>query len=198
MPRCRCRSEVTKSRSSRLDMIRRDASTRLKTVWFPCPLSTRSMRSLWLTRKLINPAGTLKVHTLGSSLPRSLFNSLHILFAILRQLTLTLLLFLSLLPSTHLPFSLIPSFLRPIKHARQFDVFFVDQLSVCVPFVRWALGTRVVFYCHFPDKLLSGGWDLKSAEEGGPKRKEVGGWKDLIKGVYRLPIDLVEEFTTGT
>ncbi|CDZ97216.1 glycosyltransferase family 4 protein [Phaffia rhodozyma] len=131
--------------------------------------------------------GTLKVHVLGNTLPRSIFNSLHIIFAILRQLHLTLLLLLSLLP--------IPVSLQPIPELRAFDVFFVDQLSICVPLLRYFLRTRVVFYCHFPDKLLSGEWDLTPGEEG-PRKKESTGLRSLIKSCYRLPLDLLEEFTT--
>ena len=116
---------------------------------------------------------------------------LHIIFAILRQLHLTFALALSLSP-------LVPSALKPLPELRPFDVFFVDQLSVCVPLLRWCLQTRVVFYCHFPDKLLSGGWDLTTAgSQAGPTKKEVGGLHDLLKGLYRLPVDLLEEFSTG-
>jgi alpha-1,3/alpha-1,6-mannosyltransferase len=67
-----------------------------------------------------------------------------------------------------------------------------------VPLLRWCLQTRVVFYCHFPDKLLSGNWDLTTAgSQAGPTKKEVGGLRDLLKGLYRLPVDLLEEFSTG-
>lgn len=45
----------------------------------------------------------------------------------------------------------------------------------------------MVFYCHFPDKLLAGG-----AYEG--KVPRSGGW---LKRVYRLPMDMLEELTTG-
>lgn len=136
-------------------------------------------------------SGTLKVHVLGNIMPRSLFNALHIIFAILRQLHLTLALWLSLSP-------LVPIALKPIPDLKPFDVFFVDQLSVCVPLLRWVLQTRVVFYCHFPDKLLSGGWDLTTAgSKDGPTKKEAGGLRDRLKGLYRLPVDLLEEFSTG-
>lgn len=70
--------------------------------------------------------------------------------------------------------------------------------------MRWAGGTRVVFYCHFPDKLLSGGWEVEAEASGKGKRdgaevrrkagKAGGG---LLKRMYRWPIDRLEEVTTG-
>ena len=142
---------------------------------------------------LFHSPGTLKTHVLGDSLPRSIFQSLHIILAILRQLHLTFALLLSLSP-------LVPESLQPIPKLGQFDVFFVDQLSVCVPLLRWVLQTRVVFYCHFPDKLLSGGWDVSvegTEAAGRPQKKEAVGLKEVLKGLYRIPVDTVEEFSTG-
>ncbi|KAG0365558.1 Alpha-1,3-mannosyltransferase-like protein [Gamsiella multidivaricata] len=57
------------------------------------------------------------------------------------------------------------------------DVIIVDQLSVSIPLLRWT-GAKIFFYCHFPDKLLT-------------KRES------LLKKVYRMPVDLIEELTTG-
>ena len=112
-------------------------------------------------------AGTLSVHAITPPIPRSYKGKLHILFANARQMHLM----------TYL--------LRP--GAPKYDVYFVDQLSTCVPLLR-ALGrTRVVFYCHFPDKLLADG----AYVEGQAQRK--GG---LIKRIYRFPVDKLEEVTT--
>jgi len=59
------------------------------------------------------------------------------------------------------------------------DVFFVDQLSAGIPLLRYfSPRTRVLFYCHFPDKLLA-------------KRGSV------IKEAYRIPFDWLESWTTG-
>ncbi|KAG0295489.1 Alpha-1,3-mannosyltransferase-like protein [Dissophora globulifera] len=57
------------------------------------------------------------------------------------------------------------------------DVIIVDQLSVSIPLLRLT-GAKIFFYCHFPDKLLT-------------KRES------LLKKVYRFPVDLIEELTTG-
>ncbi|RXK39048.1 hypothetical protein M231_03672 [Tremella mesenterica] len=136
--------------------------------------------------------GTLKVHVLGSSLPRLLHPRLPltIVFSILRSLLLTILLIISLiLPGPASAFN-------PLSPLKKFDVFIVDQQSVCVPLLRIGTGTRVVFYCHFPDKLLSGGWEIESIsdQKDQVRLKRNTSWK---KKLYRWPIDKLEEWTTG-
>jgi alpha-1,3/alpha-1,6-mannosyltransferase len=102
--------------------------------------------------------------------PRSVGGKLHILFAHARQLHLTT----RLLSESESPY----------------DVYFVDQLSTCIPFLRFLTKKRVVFYCHFPDKLLASGEFVEG---------DSGRWKaGLLKGLYRLPMDLLEELTTRT
>lgn len=65
------------------------------------------------------------------------------------------------------------------------DVFIVDQLSACVPLLRWICSDRqrTLFYCHFPDQLLA-------------DRKQ-GGLSGLIKSAYRLPFDWFEGWSTA-
>ena len=111
--------------------------------------------------------GTLQVHHIVPPFPRSFKGKFHILFANARQLHLV----------THL--------LRP--GTPKYDVYFVDQLSTCVPLLRGLARTRVVFYCHFPDKLLADG----AYVEGQAQRR--GG---LLKSIYRFPVDKLEEVTT--
>ena len=113
--------------------------------------------------------GTLRVHHIVPPFPRSLKGKFHILFAHLRQLHLTV----------HL---LSPG-------APAYDVYFVDQLSTCVPFLRLLGHTRVVFYCHFPDKLLANGAFI----EGNLVKKET----NFLKWLYRQPMDWIEEVTTS-
>ncbi|GFT29033.1 hypothetical protein NPIL_333431, partial [Nephila pilipes] len=57
------------------------------------------------------------------------------------------------------------------------DLYIVDQVSVCIPFLK-CKRAKVIFYCHFPDQLLT-------------ERKH---W---LKRIYRLPLDWLEEKTTG-
>ncbi|GHJ88477.1 hypothetical protein NliqN6_4879 [Naganishia liquefaciens] len=141
--------------------------------------------------------GTLEVHVLGNSIfPRNIMNAFNIIFASLRQLHLAILLILSI----YLPFR-IPH-VSPLAPLDKFDVFIVDQLSICVPVLRWMTRSRVVFYCHFPDKLLSGGWEFSTdrvsrrvVAPGEEKRGPRG--PGLIKRLYRWPFDKLEEITTG-
>lgn len=110
-----------------------------------------------------------------------------IVFSILRNIALTFLLWFSqVLPPP-------AGALNPLAPLPAFDVFVVDQQSVCVPFLRLLTGTPVVFYCHFPDKLLSGGWQITFGDEVNLSRNSGG----VLKKAYRWPIDTLEEWTTG-
>ena len=51
--------------------------------------------------------------------------------------------------------------------------------------------TRVLFYCHFPDKLLAAGEYIDDEKEAARKRPV-----SLLKRVYRVPMDWLEEVTT--
>ncbi|KAG0252717.1 Alpha-1,3-mannosyltransferase-like protein [Mortierella polycephala] len=64
-----------------------------------------------------------------------------------------------------------------VPDTEKLDIIIADQLSVSIPLLRWS-GAKIFFYCHFPDKLLT-------------KRES------LLKKLYRLPVDLIEEVTTG-
>lgn len=58
-----------------------------------------------------------------------------------------------------------------------YDIVFCDQISACVPILKCSKA-KVLFYCHFPDMLLA--------------RRDT-----ILKRIYRAPIDLLEEWTTG-
>lgn len=106
----------------------------------------------------------MEVRVRGNSIiPQSLFGRFAILCAILRQIHLIL----QICYST-----------KELRNLRP-DVFFVDQLSAGIPLLRYfSPRTRVLFYCHFPDKLLA-------------KRGSA------IKEAYRIPFDWLESWTTG-
>ncbi|KAG0197373.1 Alpha-1,3-mannosyltransferase-like protein [Mortierella sp. GBA30] len=82
----------------------------------------------------------------------------------------------AILRNLHLALTMV-LFNNNLADKEKFDVILVDQLSVSIPMLRWT-GAKIFFYCHFPDKLLS-------------KRES------LLKKIYRLPVDLIEELTTG-
>ena len=58
------------------------------------------------------------------------------------------------------------------------NFIFCDQVSYCVPLLRLT-GAKVLFYIHFPDKLLA----------------KQGSW---LKTCYRYPLDRLEESTTNS
>eukprot|EP01080_Neovahlkampfia_damariscottae_P010018 gene10018-2337_t len=102
--------------------------------------------------------GTLKVNVYGDFLPRNILGFFHIFFAILRMLYVSLIVCL---------------------FHKKFDVLFVDQVSVNILILKLFSSSKIVFYCHHPDKLL-----VKSGA-------------NIIKKLYRIPFDYLEEKTTG-
>jgi hypothetical protein len=60
----------------------------------------------------------------------------------------------------------------------KYPVMHVDQVSCCLPVLRWFGSAKLVFYCHFPDQLLAAR-------------------KSTLKRLYRAPLDWFEEWTTG-
>ncbi|KAJ3277068.1 Alpha-1,3-mannosyltransferase-like protein [Terramyces sp. JEL0728] len=103
--------------------------------------------------------GTLKVVVHGDSIPRHYKGKGHIIFAILKSWWLALVILFSS---------------RVLN--QKYDLLIVDQLSASVPILRMA-GSKILFYCHFPDKLLT--------------QRE-----SLVKTLYRIPVDFFEEVTT--
>ena len=101
--------------------------------------------------------GTLDVTCRGDWLPRHICHKGYALWAYVRMVYIALYLV----------------FFSKMK----FDVIVCDQVSACVPVLKWS-GAKVLFYCHFPDQLLT-------------TRQS---W---LKALYRRPIDALEEWTTG-
>ena len=108
--------------------------------------------------------GTLQIHVAGAYVPRNIFGRLHIVCATLRALAGALWL---------------------IVYEQSCDAVVVDQVPAAVPLLRLC-GFPVLFYCHFPDKLLASG------AAAGQARKA-----SLLRKLYRLPFDLLEELCTG-
>ncbi|KAF2703594.1 glycosyltransferase family 4 protein [Pleomassaria siparia CBS 279.74] len=107
--------------------------------------------------------GTLDVRVRGNSIvPSTFLGRFAILCAILRQMHLIIAITLS-------------GELTKLKPAS----FFIDQLSAGIPLLRFFQpNVRIIFYCHFPDKLL--------AKKGG-----------VLKTLYRGPFDWLESWSTG-
>jgi alpha-1,3/alpha-1,6-mannosyltransferase len=106
--------------------------------------------------------GTLKVTSAGDWLPRSCCGKGYAVWAYIRMVYVAIYLF---------------SYMLFGDKEQKFDVIICDQISACVPILRLT-GAKVIFYCHFPDQLLT-------------ERKS------FLKKVYRWPIDKLEERTTG-
>lgn len=120
--------------------------------------------------------GTLDVRVRGNTIfPAHIGGRFHIFMAALRQLHLTVSL-LSELGSR-----------ATSKDSKedQDDIFIVDQLPACLPFLKTfgqpqkSRTQRILFYCHFPDQLLA-------------RRDEGGSVMRFAKLVYRVPFDWFE------
>lgn len=62
----------------------------------------------------------------------------------------------------------------------KFDMIFIDSISFGIPALKYAYNTpKILFYCHFPDFLMA------------PPTET------MIRRMYRAPINLAEEYTTG-
>lgn len=99
---------------------------------------------------------TLPVTVVGDWLPRNIFGRFYALCTYIRMMY----------AAVYILFSDI----KP-------DIVFCDLVSVCIPFLRIG-GFKILFYCHFPDQLLS----------------KPGG---TLKSMYRIPLNWLEEITTG-
>ncbi|KPV75705.1 glycosyltransferase family 4 protein [Rhodotorula graminis WP1] len=157
--------------------------------------------------------GTLQVHVLGNWLfPRSVLGRFTIVCAMLRQLHLVASFLLACLLHHLSSLPLLSLFVLPLETAfasshdwsprRQiepFDVIVVDQLSTAVPLLRWFGQNRVVFYCHFPDLLLSPSASSRNLPTlpRDPRAGTPFSFAGEIRKTYRAPIDAVEMATTG-
>lgn len=101
--------------------------------------------------------GTLKVVSVCQWFPRTIFGRAHALMAYIKMILIAVFVILF-----H-------------KH----DIVICDQVSACTPILKldFRNKSRIIFYCHFPDQLLT--------------------TRDsMLKSLYRIPIDYFEEQTT--
>ena len=136
--------------------------------------------------------GTLKVQVMRTAIPRSILGSFHLPCAIVQQLSLVFQLILAITlfnyPGT-LP-RFVAKRLTSSPPIPGFDLFFFDQLPAGIPWLKILLATRVVYYCHFPDKDISNSIAMQKAHARGESGPSV------LRKLYRLPFDLFEEGTT--
>ncbi|XP_023215525.1 alpha-1,3/1,6-mannosyltransferase ALG2-like [Centruroides sculpturatus] len=101
--------------------------------------------------------GSLEVICVGDWLPRSIFGIFHALCAYIRMI--------------------YAAFFLVYRTDMAPDIIFCDQISACIPILK-RKNAKVVYYCHFPDQLLT----------------DRENW---LKKLYRGPLDWLEEKTTG-
>lgn len=101
--------------------------------------------------------GTLPVICRGDFLPRSIYGKAYAFCSYIRVIYLAIYILL--------------------YYRHKYDVIISDIISVNIPILRLAT-RKVLFYCHFPDQLLT---DRKSK----------------LKKLYRKPLDKLEEWTIG-
>jgi len=100
--------------------------------------------------------GDLKVTSVGDWLPRSFLGKFTAFWATIRMIWAAL----------YVAFNFNP------------DVIICDQVSNAIPLLRYFSKSKIIFYCHFPDQLLT-------------QRKT------FLKKLYRGVMDYIEEKTTG-
>jgi alpha-1,3/alpha-1,6-mannosyltransferase len=98
--------------------------------------------------------GKLRVEVRGSCFPRTFGGRFTALCSYMRMLLASLFI---------------------VLYGGHYDVIFVDQVSAVLPILAFT-NAKIVFYCHFPDKLLC-------VERG-----------SALKSMYRRPIDYIEEY----
>lgn len=105
--------------------------------------------------------GQFEVRVVGDWLPRKMFGRFYAFCAYFRMLYA----------------AFFATFF--LCRQEQIDVIFCDQISIGIPLLKMAKHRpKIIFYCHFPDQLLS--------LEGG-----------FLKRFYRAPLNYLEEVTIG-
>lgn len=107
--------------------------------------------------------GTIGVTTIGNWIPRHFFQKFHALCAYVKMVYVAL--YISLMS---------------MCFWRRYEIFFCDQVSTCVPLLRYCTRGKVIYYCHYPDQLLTSTYNLNGATK-----------------VYRTVLNWIEEHTTG-
>jgi hypothetical protein len=140
----------------------------------------------------------------GDWLPNHVLQFSRFIFCVEEELFTLFAAFLKIFHKFHLPCALLRFFYLSLQviwthRSNPLDLFFVDQISATIPLLKLT-GTKVkylhslfcyqffeveneiwkqvLFYCHFPDQLLAQS-------------------DTLLKKCYRLPLNYLEEITTG-
>lgn len=105
---------------------------------------------------------SLRVNVIGKRIPRAICGKFHALLAYIKMIYIAFYIVL---------FSQV-----------DYHLVLCDQVAACIPVFKlvqiFKPYIRIVFYCHFPDQLLTGR-------------------ESFIKNLYRKPIDFFEEWSTS-
>ncbi|KAL0221720.1 hypothetical protein RCL1_001574 [Eukaryota sp. TZLM3-RCL] len=128
----------------------------------------------------------IPVHVHGNWFPRCFFNKFFALCAYLRTFLTTI--------------TFIFHFLLPKNKSERPHLVFVDQVAVVVPLLR-LFRYKVLFYCHFPDKLLAPDAGKSLSQKSGLSIQNIERSQFFItkflRKFYRFPLNLAEEVSTG-
>lgn len=106
--------------------------------------------------------GRLNVTVIGRRIPRSIFGRFIALLAYIKMIYIAIYII--------------------VFTKNKYDFVLCDQVSACIPIFKilqlFKKQLKIVFYCHFPDQLLT--------------TRE-----SLLKAIYRKPIDFFEEWSTS-
>ena len=125
-------------------------------------------------RKSKNHCGRLanSVYVVGSFIPVNIFGYGTVFFSTIRMLYL----------------SMIARWTFPNA-----DVFLLDVLPTPIPFLIWSQVKSVIYYCHFPDKLLKR--DTVNGVVFDKEKRPKQLFKDVLKGWYRYMMNSIEEWS---
>lgn len=120
------------------------------------------------------------LHVYGDWLPRKVFGKFTALCGIIRMIWLSVIVILKTIFKVD---KSVP------------DLYILDGISACIPILRWS-NKPILFYCHFPDKLLC--TDRKLEINIGISRSIIASIIVVtFKRLYRFIIDSIEELSTG-
>lgn len=115
--------------------------------------------------------GTLNVEVRGSCFPHQIFGKFIALCAYIRMMLAAIYI---------------------VLYGGHYDCIIVDQVSVCVPILR-LFRRKVLFYCHFPDKLLC-------VERSSYLKRFYRFFLDFFEEITLIPVNLIlvnSQFTQG-
>ena len=73
---------------------------------------------------------------------------------------------------------------KKLKDVEPISVVVVDQIAYTIPLIRLFTNYKIVYYCHFPEKLL----------DDNAKNQKIPKLKKIVGKIYRYIFDVLESF----